>query len=758
MSRSLDESFGHVPIASFEEKYRSERDPWQFATSPHEQRRYALTVAMLPARRFASAFEPGCSIGELTARLAPRCDHLLAIDASPTAVARARERCRGLDHVEVMVGELPQAWPTGVFDLVVLSELGYYFTAAHWARLVERAGAALADHGALLAVHWRGRVHRPCTPRRRGPRGRSRASASADGLPLVASYIEAAFAPISGTRPRRDGHHACRGGDSRPRRGKPDRALRGLGAPFPRRTFPCNADPAHRGRRRLLHRSDRRARPASDARRDGIVRRGSHGGIPERRPRPGGGRGRGLPEMADRPQSLGVAGQHRRRHDRAGRLDRRASSRHTNSDMSRWRASSTSTRFPTKLATRPSGSARRTCCRTMASIRMFTDATSVSGLTRISMPVVGRPWTWRKTTGSGMPCAPEAGPANRTGGSRSSRAGGVLAALPAGSRTRCPRWRRPRDRGEPPAVVARRAGRRARILADVPTRFRQIDRQGTGRVATAGRGKYLGAVHWLSARSPATICRWPGWWRRTSTRWRSAQKPAAPRSPRVPSRYGPRTGPGSRLEAVRRSRGVAVTGTKQFCSGSTVVDQALVTAHASDGRRLFMLPLNRAGVHVEAAGWATTAFASTATGTVQIAVDLPETVRRSGAPDFYLTRPGFWHGAVAVAACWAGGARGLVDRYLHVTRAMTPTALPIMERWPPNAGRMTAALSPSRARDRCGSLQPRRRCHGHEPWPRAMSLSAPASTCRTGLVGRAVLGRRHSMPGSSSRVSISHST
>ena len=192
MSRSLDESFGHVPIASFEEKYRSERDPWQFATSPHEQRRYALTVAMLPARRFASAFEPGCSIGELTARLAPRCDHLLAIDASPTAVARARERCRGLDHVEVMVGELPQAWPTGVFDLVVLSELGYYFTAAHWARLVERAGAALADHGALLAVHWRGAstdhvlhgdvVHEV-----------ARASASADGLPLVASYIEARF-------------------------------------------------------------------------------------------------------------------------------------------------------------------------------------------------------------------------------------------------------------------------------------------------------------------------------------------------------------------------------------------------------------------------------------------------------------------------------------------------------------------------------------------------------------------------------------
>ena len=192
MTSPLDEHTGHVPVASFEEKYRADDDPWRFASSAYEQRRYALTVAMLPARRFPSAFEPGCSIGELTVRLAQRCDRLLAMDASPTAVARARERCRGLDHVEVAVGELPQAWPAGVFDLVVLSELGYYFTIEHWARLVEQSVDALANHGALLAVHWRGRsadhvlhgdlVHTV-----------ARSTASSGGLRLAASYMEAAF-------------------------------------------------------------------------------------------------------------------------------------------------------------------------------------------------------------------------------------------------------------------------------------------------------------------------------------------------------------------------------------------------------------------------------------------------------------------------------------------------------------------------------------------------------------------------------------
>ena len=42
-----------------------------------------------------------------------------------------------------------------------------------------------------------------------------------------------------------------------------------------------------------------------------------------------------------------------------------------------------------------------------------------------------------------------------------------------------------------------------------------------------------------------------------------------------------------------------------------------------------------------------------------------------GPPEFYLERPGFWFGAIGVAACWLGGARGLVER---VGEALTPSA------------------------------------------------------------------------------------
>lgn len=146
----------HVPVDTFETLYRSAPDPWAFATSAYEQRRYDLTVAALLRPRYRRAFEPGCAIGELTARLAARCDAVEATDAAPTAVAAARRRCAPLPNAHVGVGVVPDDWPDGRFDLVVLSELGYYFTAAALGALRDRALTALEPGGTLVAVHWRG--------------------------------------------------------------------------------------------------------------------------------------------------------------------------------------------------------------------------------------------------------------------------------------------------------------------------------------------------------------------------------------------------------------------------------------------------------------------------------------------------------------------------------------------------------------------------------------------------------------------------
>jgi SAM-dependent methyltransferase len=144
-----------TPLPYFEQMYAADPDPWSFATRWYDQRKHGLTAAVLPRERYRSAFEPGCSTGGLTDRLAPRCERLLAVDAVGSAVATAADRLAAHPHVTVEQARMPGGWPAGPFDLVVLSELGYYFDDAELDDLLGRAVRSLEPGGDLVAVHWR---------------------------------------------------------------------------------------------------------------------------------------------------------------------------------------------------------------------------------------------------------------------------------------------------------------------------------------------------------------------------------------------------------------------------------------------------------------------------------------------------------------------------------------------------------------------------------------------------------------------------
>ena len=60
-----------VEAGYFDDMYARSDDPWGFTSRWYERRKYAISLAMLPQERYDSAFEPGCSIGVLTGRLAP---------------------------------------------------------------------------------------------------------------------------------------------------------------------------------------------------------------------------------------------------------------------------------------------------------------------------------------------------------------------------------------------------------------------------------------------------------------------------------------------------------------------------------------------------------------------------------------------------------------------------------------------------------------------------------------------------------------
>ncbi|MCI1189354.1 nodulation S family protein [Hymenobacter sp. DH14] len=148
-----------LPPEYFDHVYQANRDPWNFESSPYERAKYAATIAALPRPHYAEAFEIGCSLGVLTEQLAARCGHLLAVDVSEAALAQARARCAALPQVEIKLMRVPEEFPTQQFDLIVLSEVGYYWSPADLARAADQLIAGLKPGGQLLLVHWTPPVH-----------------------------------------------------------------------------------------------------------------------------------------------------------------------------------------------------------------------------------------------------------------------------------------------------------------------------------------------------------------------------------------------------------------------------------------------------------------------------------------------------------------------------------------------------------------------------------------------------------------------
>ena len=144
-----------VATPYFDQLFAGNDDPWAFRQRWYEQRKRAITLASLPRRRYRAIFEPGCANAELSAALAERCDRLLCCDTASAAVALARTRLSLFDHAEVRQARLPGDWPNESFDLIVLSEIGYYLDADDLQQVIRHASQSLTADGQLLACHWR---------------------------------------------------------------------------------------------------------------------------------------------------------------------------------------------------------------------------------------------------------------------------------------------------------------------------------------------------------------------------------------------------------------------------------------------------------------------------------------------------------------------------------------------------------------------------------------------------------------------------
>jgi SAM-dependent methyltransferase len=157
--------FSYAPLYDhefFERLYADQVDPWSVLTSSYERDKYEATLRCLGQGRYRHALELGCSIGGLTRLLAERCDAVTAIDTSAIALQRARELCH-CTNVRFMQAHLPDGDWSGSYDLVVLSEILYYFSVPALVRLADQLSRVVSKRTEFVVVHWSGETDYPLT-------------------------------------------------------------------------------------------------------------------------------------------------------------------------------------------------------------------------------------------------------------------------------------------------------------------------------------------------------------------------------------------------------------------------------------------------------------------------------------------------------------------------------------------------------------------------------------------------------------------
>lgn len=139
----------------------AKQDPWDYSNR-YEQAKYEQTIALLPKRKIECALELACAEGHFTQLLAPLVEDLVATDISETALMRAKEAC--IDHhnitfqrLDLKSGRIP-----GKFDLIVCSEVLYYFESRKsLAKIARKLSQHLTPGGMILMAHGKISVNEP---------------------------------------------------------------------------------------------------------------------------------------------------------------------------------------------------------------------------------------------------------------------------------------------------------------------------------------------------------------------------------------------------------------------------------------------------------------------------------------------------------------------------------------------------------------------------------------------------------------------
>lgn len=141
----------------FDQLYTRDQDPWNFESSTYEIEKYHKSLYFLKPT-YTNVLEVGCSIGVFTNLLADRTKKLLAIDISELPLVQASKNCSSHSQVRFKKMDVTIEFPNDFFDLITLSEVGYYLSKEDLLQLYKRCESQLISGGQLLMVHWTSHV------------------------------------------------------------------------------------------------------------------------------------------------------------------------------------------------------------------------------------------------------------------------------------------------------------------------------------------------------------------------------------------------------------------------------------------------------------------------------------------------------------------------------------------------------------------------------------------------------------------------
>jgi SAM-dependent methyltransferase len=157
-----ERSLIHQKAEAFFEDLWKKGDPWKLETSDFERAKYETEIAAVSGRRYPRALEIGCGAGSFTRSLARIADQILAIDISPTAIARAQTG--GLSSVDFKVANImdQNLRAAGPWDLIVMNEticyLGWLYSFFDVAWLAAELFSGTRAGGRLLMANTCGGV------------------------------------------------------------------------------------------------------------------------------------------------------------------------------------------------------------------------------------------------------------------------------------------------------------------------------------------------------------------------------------------------------------------------------------------------------------------------------------------------------------------------------------------------------------------------------------------------------------------------